>query len=128
MRLLSRDVDAAGRRRLARVRAALGWLAVNALLGYLLAWPLAFGALYISYRREDSHRDEREISGTIAVVGCALLLAVWAVANRVLVWRLHLVPWHAAVVWVAALVIQATPFAWFMLATDQSVGALLFFG
>jgi hypothetical protein len=127
---VARDTDEVGRRRSARGWTALSWLAANAVLGYLLAWPLMSGVVFVNYSREDSgtyHRAEMEIAGAFAVIGCGLLLAVWALANRALVPRLPLSRWYAAVAWVAALVMQAAPFAWFMLATDHSVAALLFF-
>jgi biotin transporter BioY len=105
-----------------------GWLAGNVLIGYLLICPLGSAVVCVNYLRFESgprRQLETVIAGVVAAVGLVLLLGASVLANWMMLRLVRLSIRYAVLLWCAAAAVQAAPFAWFMLATDRTVRAVL---
>lgn len=111
-----------------RVRPAVTWVAVNLILGYVLAFPLTSAVVFGYYVRAKTWGDvsapyggqEAQIGAAFALVGGGALLAVAVLANR----RLRTPRWPAVVYWLATAVLLGTPCLLFVL-NDLTVPQML---
>jgi hypothetical protein len=116
-----------------RAGTVVGWAASNLALGYLATAPLITAVVLSYYIRArvwgtvaaPYHGAEAEASVAVIVVLGTVLAAVTVAANRALRRQPGLATWPAAGFWLATIAVQLIPFAWFMLATDRTIPALL---
>lgn len=109
----------------------LAWLGANLLLGYCAAFPLTAGAVMWSYaqaeilgnRAAPFGNDNAVITSVFAVLGLALVTAVFVPANRAL--RRSLRGPRPAVFWTVSCVLLLIPFTVFITCTNRTIPALL---